>query len=340
MKVLVTGGAGYVGARLVPYLLAKGYEVDVLDKLVFGPGALEPFRGRVGLKVKDIRKAEVEDLRGYDGVVHLAGISNDPTAEFNPEANMSINRDGTEYAALTAKKAGVPRFVFASSCSIYYTMKPDDTLRDEAYPVEPKAPYSLSKFLAEQAILPLADDGFSPVCLRKGTIYGQSDRMRYDLVANTFTKDAFERRLLTIHAGGRMWRPILNIADAIEGYRLALEAPREKIHGQVINVLSENLQVIKLARNVRRELETHCGVKVEMNVQEVGATRSYTVDGSRSADLLDFQPHGSFPTEIESMWDQLESGVDFGAPIYYNIRWLELLCDMRERLEKMGGDAL
>jgi nucleoside-diphosphate-sugar epimerase len=325
MKVLVTGGAGYVGSRLVPHLLERGHEVAVLDKLVFGREGIAPLGDKVGLVVKDIRAAEPADFKGFDAVVHLAGISNDPTAEFNPQANMSINREGTARVARAAREAGVERFVFASSCSIYYSMNPDEAFRDEAYPVDPKAPYSLSKFLAERDALAECDDGFSVVCLRKGTIYGQSERMRYDLVANTFTKDAFDRRMLTIHAGGRMWRPILNMADAVQAYTLAVEAPREAIHGKVLNVLSENQQVLKLARNVRRELETRCGVKVELNVQEVGTTRSYRVDGSRGEEALGFKPGASFSGEIESMWDGLESGIDFHNPIFYNIRWLELL---------------
>ena len=340
MKILVTGGAGYVGSRLVPHLLDRGHQVDVLDKLVFGPEGLAPVKDRVRLKVKDVRKTAPEDFRGYDAVVHLAGISNDPTAEFNPEANLSINTAGTEHAARMAKQAGVKRFVFASSCSIYYSMKPDDALRDEVFPVDPQAPYSKSKYLAEKALLALAADDFTPVCLRKGTIHGQSGRMRYDLVVNTFTKDAFDRRQLTIHAGGRMWRPILHMSDAVEAYRLAVEAPREKVHGQVVNVLSDNLQVLKLAREVRRELETHCGVKLDMNVQEVGAVRSYRVDGSKAESVLGFRPAAPFGPEVEAMWSALEGGIDFTQPIYYNIRWLELLCEMRDRLSRMGGDAL
>ncbi|MHC4779105.1 MAG: NAD-dependent epimerase/dehydratase family protein [Planctomycetota bacterium] len=340
MKVLVTGGAGYIGARLVPLLLDGGHEVDVLDKLVFGAESMASFKDKVRLVVKDIRAVDVEDVKGYDAVVHLGGLSNDPTAEFNPGANLSINRDGAVHVAKTAKEAGVRRFVFASSCSIYYTMEPDDTLRDEEYPVDPKAPYSLAKREAEKAISKLADDDFTPVYLRKGTVYGQSDRMRYDLVANTFTKDAFDRRLLTVHSGGRMWRPMLSLSDTIQAYRLAIEAPRETVHNQIINVLSENIQIIDLARKVRRELESRCGVKIEMHVQEVGATRSYIVEGAKGRELLGFEPADALSAEVAAMWDGLEGGIDFTQPVYYNIRWLELLTDMKERLRKMGGDAL
>ncbi|MHC4600148.1 MAG: NAD-dependent epimerase/dehydratase family protein, partial [Planctomycetota bacterium] len=320
MKVLVTGGAGYIGARLVPHLLEAGHEVDVLDKLVFGDAGVRPLADRVKLMVKDIRAVEAGDVKGYDGVIHLGGLSNDPTAEFNPEANLSINRDGAVHVAKTAKEAGVPRFVFASSCSIYYTMEPDDALRDEGYPVDPKAPYSFAKREAEKAISAMASDDFSPVYLRKGTVYGQSGRMRYDLVANTFTKDAFDRRLLTVHSGGRMWRPMLSLEDTVEAYRLALEAPREKVHDQVFNVLSENVRIIELARKVRRELESRRGVKIEMHVQEVGATRSYIVDGAKGRERLGFEPGDALASEVGAMWDGLECGIDFTAPVHYNIR--------------------
>ena len=147
-------------------------------------------------------------------------------------------------------------------------------------------------------------------------------------------------RMLTIHCGGRMWRPLLSLEDTIQAYRLALEAPRERIHAQIVNVLSENSPVIKVARDVRRVVEGRFGVKLELNIQEVGATRSYRVDGSKAQEVLGFQPAAAFAGEVEAMWDALERGADFNQPHHYNIRWLELLCEMRDRLVTMGGDAL
>lgn len=340
MLVLVTGGAGYVGCRLVPALLAKGYEVRVVDKLVFGASGLESVVDQIDLRPKDVRVAEAADLAGADAIIHLAGLSNDPTAEYNPQANRAVNTDATISLAKLAKRCGVGRFIFASSCSIYYTDSPDEELRDEDYPVAPRAPYSSSKLEAEKGLLVLADRSFCPVALRKGTIYGQSPRMRYDLVVNTFTRDAYDRRRLAIHAGGRMWRPMLHIDDAVDSYMSVLEAPSEMVSGRVFNVLSENLQVIKIAYETRRALETYKGIRLDLEVQQVGVVRSYRVDGSRFQELFDTIGRRDLGSAVSEMWDHLEGGIDVTDPVYYNIRWLELLCDIKQRLKTMGGSPL
>src|SRR5882672_10642834 len=176
---MATGGAGYVGCRLVPALVEMGADVHVVDKLVFGEQGLEGLRDGIELLRSDIRTLDVDDLKGIDVVVHLAGLSNDPTAEFNPAANKAINLDATVRLAHLAKEAGVRRFIFASSCSVYYTEVPDDSLRDETDRVEPKAPYSWSKRQAEMRVLELASPDFCPVILRKGTVFGYSPRMRF-----------------------------------------------------------------------------------------------------------------------------------------------------------------
>jgi nucleoside-diphosphate-sugar epimerase len=338
--ILVTGGAGYIGCVLVPKLLEKGYAVRVLDKLVFGGEGLDPVKDRIELVPGDVRRIPEKVLDGIDAVVHLAGLSNDPTAEFNPAANESINTEGTLALAGRCKEAGVRRFVFASSCSVYYTMEADDTVRDEDYPIHPQAPYSYSKHNAEKGLLALADGGLCPVILRKGTVFGPSPRMRYDLVVNTFVKDAFQKRHLTIHAGGRMWRPLLHIEDAAYAYVAVLEAPEEHVRGQVFNVLSDNYQVIKVAYEVRRALESQRGVHLHLEVQQVGAVRSYRVAGDKFKRTLGMTLDRSITSATPRMWDELEEGIDPDAPIYYNIRWLEVLTDMQKRLRDMGGGPL
>ena len=152
MHVLVTGGAGYIGSRLVPALLDRGDQVTVVDKLYFGEIGLEPVKDKIRLFAADVRDVPDAAFEGVDAIIHLAGLSNDPTSEYNPAANLQINTEATVDLAKRAKKRKIERFVFASSCSIYYTLHPDDTLRDEDYPIAPKAPYSLSKHEAEKGL--------------------------------------------------------------------------------------------------------------------------------------------------------------------------------------------
>ena len=337
MNVLVTGGAGYIGCRLVPALLDAKHHVRVVDKMMFGDSGLAPWKDRVELLSDDIRTVGAEALKDIDAIIHLAGLSNDPTSEYNPEANKSMNTDATIRLGRLAKDNGVKRFVFASSCSIYYTLSPDNDMRKEDHPVSPQAPYSWSKHQAELGLMALAGNGFSPVALRKGTVFGQSPRMRYDLVVNTFTRDAYAKRRLTLHAGGRMWRPMLHIDDAVQAYLAMLEAPEKVIHGQVFNVLSDNFTVLHLAHEVRRTLEGHKGIRLDIDLQQVGVSRSYRVDGERIKERVGFKPAHEIGGSVDVMWDALESGVDIDNPIYYNIRWLELLCDMEARLKAMGG---
>lgn len=340
MNVLVTGGAGYIGSRLVPALLDDGHKVRVLDKLMFGDQGLASCRDRIELVVADVRTVGSEVLDGIDGIIHLAGLSNDPTAEYNPKANKAMNTDATIQLGKAAKNRGIRRFVFASSCSIYYTESPDDELRTEDSAVNPQAPYSWSKRQAEIGLMALADEGFCPVALRKGTIFGRSPRMRYDLVVNTFTRDAFAKRCLILHAGGRIWRPMLHIDDAVTAYILALKAPEDAVHGRVFNVLTDNYLVLKLAHEVRRALETQKGIRLDLNIQQVGVSRNYRVDGQRFRSTLGFEPCHEIGSAVSEIWDELEEGVDIDDPIYYNIRWLELLCKMEERLKVMGGSVL
>jgi nucleoside-diphosphate-sugar epimerase len=337
MHVMVTGGAGYIGSRLVPALIDRGFTVTVIDKLYFGESGLEPVKDKLRLFTADVRDVPETAFEGVDAIIHLAGLSNDPTAEYNPAANLQINTEATIDLAKRAKQRKIERFVFASSCSIYYTLHPDDTLRDEKYPIAPKAPYSLSKHEAEKGLAALADDNFSPVMLRKGTVFGPSRRMRYDLVVNTFTKDAFADRRLVIHAGGRMWRPMLHIDDAVDAYISAVEAPRHKVHNQVFNVLSENYRVLDLGYQVRHVLEQQKGIRLDLQVQQVGTSRSYRVDGSKFRDTLGVECQRSIGEAVDEIWDELEGGTEYDNPIYYNIRWLELLCDMHRRLKVMNG---
>src|SRR2546430_9363342 len=223
MKLLIAGGAGYVGSVLIPKLLDRGYKVDVVDLFWFGTHLPR----QVGMLNKDIFQLSVEDLSPYDQVIFLAGLSNDPMAEFSPSKNFIFNAAAPAYLAYTAKNANVKRYIYASSCSVYgYT---ENELYDEMRPVSSTYPYGISKLQGEQGALQLADANFSVISLRKGTISGYSPRMRFDLLINTMFKSAMKDRIITIN-NPSIWRPILSLQDAATAYIRAIEA-NHKISG-------------------------------------------------------------------------------------------------------------
>jgi nucleoside-diphosphate-sugar epimerase len=339
-KVLVAGGAGYIGCKLVPALLQKGYRVKVFDKLLFGDEGLAAVRDMIELEVGDLINIRQNSLAGVDAVINLSGLSNDPTAEYNPEANRLMNTEATLHLARLCKTMGIRRYIFASSCSIYYSLTPCDDLRDEDHPVDPKAPYSYSKYQAERGLLELTDARFCPVMLRKGTVFGQSPRMRYDLVVNVFTRDAFNNRRVILHNKGKMWRPMLNINDAVRAYLATLELPEDKIRGKIFNVLNDNYQVRQIAYQVRHTLEVLKGVRIDLQLQEIGPVRSYRVDNSRFREVSGLRFENNMGASVEEMWDALEDGLDFTNPIHYNLPWLELLLDMERRLKLMDYTVL
>lgn len=327
-RVLVTGGAGYVGAVLVPKLLERGYRVRVLDALFFGDEALEGVRQQIELVQGDIRDFDPGVLEGVEAVIHLAGFSNDPTAEANPEANLAINAEGAVNVARAARERGVRRFIQASSCSIYYSHSDydDDRIRTETTPVHPTAPYSLSKKRAEEGLLELVDESFAPIILRKATIFGFSPRMRYDLVVNTFCRHAFEKGRILLYGGGEMWRPLLHIEDAAAAYIALLEAPEETVKGEIFNLVHKNYRISELGLWFKHILAGKKDVQVVPRYDDLSArARSYRVSSEKLERALGFVPRLGVQAAVEAIWDQLSAGryTDFDNPRYYNIEWMK-----------------
>ena len=337
-KVLVIGGAGYVGTVLVEELLKRGYAVKVFDRLIYGDQGLQAVRDRIELIVGDMRVIDPTVFEGVTAVVNLGGLSNDPTAEFNPTANYEMNTIATERAAKLAKEHGVRRFLFASTCSIYDQGVEDadaDLILDEAATLNPRAAYSSSKFEAEQRLLPLADEQFCPVVLRKGTLYGYAPRMRFDLVVNTFLKDALTRGRLTVHYGGEMWRPLLDVRDAARAYIACLEADEQKVRGQIFNVIYRNMRISELALRVKESLAKHglqIGIDADYGYEGV---RNYRVSSRKIETVLDFRPVVTVEESVSTSLEKLRgmSPSEFENPRYYNIRWLKVL----EEAERILG---
>jgi len=325
MKVLVTGGAGYIGVVLCEHLLQAGHQVRVLDRLYWGTKPIAHIADRIEIVQADVRTFDRDVLDGIDGVVHLAGLSNDPTAEYNPAANWEMNALATQSLASTCKQRGIERFTFGSSASIYDGL--GDGMFDETAKVAPRGAYSRSKFEAEQFLLSETSARFAPVMLRQGTVYGYSPRMRLDLVVNTFIKDALLRERLYLHGGGWMWRPLVDIGDVAEAHLRCLEAPLDRVRGQIFNVVHENFQIRQLAMLVAGSLSLHHRhVRLE-NAPLPKINRNYRCTNRKLADAIGFTPRVTVLESIERMLSFLPIGnpVELAHPRYYNIEWMTLI---------------
>jgi nucleoside-diphosphate-sugar epimerase len=335
--VLVAGGAGYIGSVLVPRLLDRGYKVRILDRMYWGEQPLADVIDKVELVLADVREMPATALDGVDAVINLSGLSNDPTAEYDPEANWQMNAIATETLGQACVDRGIERFIFASSCSLYDGLPPG--MHDETAPIEPRGAYATSKRYGEEKLLELVDSGLCPTILRNGTVYGYSPRMRFDLVVNTFVKDALVNGKLYLHGGGWMWRPLVDVRDCAEAMIAAMEAPADLVRGEIFNVMHSNYQIRELAMLVAGSVQL-LGREVELTEQPAPKlTRDYECSNAKLSSRIGFIPSRSVVQAVSELLDEV-AGLDSASltdPRHYNIRWLELLNEVQPRVEHFGG---
>jgi nucleoside-diphosphate-sugar epimerase len=286
MRVLVTGTEGYIGRRLVPYLVHRGHSVRGLDTGYYRDGWLYSSAalddGIAETVYKDLRDVSAADFAGLDAVLHLAELSNDPLGENKPEVTYQINHQGSVRMAELAKAAGVPRFVYASSCSVYGVGTGE--FLDETSQVNPQTAYARCKVLVEHDVAQLADARFCTVFLRNATAYGPSPRMRFDIVLNDLCARAFTTHKIAMTSDGTPWRPVVHVEDICQAFACALEAPAEAVNGEVFNVGStaENYRIRELAEIVAAEFPG-----CELSVGPSGGdNRSYRVSFDKIATRL------------------------------------------------------
>jgi nucleoside-diphosphate-sugar epimerase len=304
MKVLVAGDRGYVGAVLVPFLLAAGHQVDGLDLGLYEGCDFGPGPGEVGSRpARDIRDAVAAQLTGCDAVVCLAALSNDPLGDLNPAATYSVNLEGTLRLARAARQAAVARFLFASSCSLYGAAGSAAVAEDAN--LCPVTPYGAAKVAAERELSLLADDAFSPAYLRIATAYGVSPRLRLDIVVNNLTAVAVTAGQVRLESDGSSWRPLVHVEDICQAFLALLEAPRELVHDQAFNVgcAQDNVQIRDLADLVHSAVP---GTTVSFADGAGPDVRNYRVDFSKLND--------TFP-DLDLRW-RVRDGIDELARAY------------------------
>lgn len=324
-RVLVTGGAGYVGSRLVPALLQFGYQVTVLDLYLYGHDVFDGIRGHDGLvEVEgDLRDKTVVDraLEGCDAVVHLACISNDPSFELDPELGKSINLDSFRPLVRAAKRKGVQRFIYASSSSVY-GVKTEPTVTEDLV-LEPLTDYSRFKADCEIILMAEREPGFAAVVLRPATVCGYAPRLRLDVVVNIFARQAIgERRIMVL--GGKQKRPNIHIDDMVDLYIRCLECPADRIDGRIFNAGCDNLPVSEIADVV-------CGVvgdDVTVDFSPSNDQRSYHISSEYVRRELGFVPKRSIEDAVRDLNDAFNAGKVPDAatdPKYYNILTMQEL---------------
>ncbi len=327
MRVLLTGHLGYIGTILAPMLRKSGHEVVGLDTNLYAQSTFGELSCNFDGIRKDIRDVQAHDLEGYDAIIHLAGLSNDPLGDLNPELTFEINHLASVNLARLAKKVGIKRFLFSSSCSNYGTA--GDRLINEEGVLQPVTPYAKSKVLSEQDISRMADSSFTPTFLRSATAYGVSPRLRFDLVLNNLVSWAFTTGRIYLKSDGTPWRPIVHIEDISRAFVAVLEAPIEQIHNQAFNVgrTAENYQMKDLAEIVKNTVPNS---EIEYAKNAGPDKRCYRVDCSKLAKKIPgFKPQWNARKGAKELYTHIQkyglSLEDFEGPRYKRVAHLQQL---------------
>jgi nucleoside-diphosphate-sugar epimerase len=328
-RVLVTGHNGYVGSVLVPHLLKKGYDIVGLDTGYFEQCTFVQDTIRIPVLRKDIRDLEPVDLKGFGAVIHLAALSNDPIGNLNAEWTEEINFLASVRLAELAKKAGVQRFLFSSSCIMYGLA--ETAIVTEDSPLAPETEYARSKVKSEQGIAGLTGDGFSPTFLRNGTIYGLSPRMRFDTVLNNLMGAAVATKKVLVLSDGKPWRPVVHVQDVTRAFIAVLEAPIEDVHNQAFNTGANylNYQIIELAEMVARVVP---GCQLEVLAKPGADQRTYKADFSKFARVFpNFEFQWTAQKGVQDLYSTfLEKGLlneTFVDKRFTRLKWLRYLLD-------------
>lgn len=305
MRILVTGHEGYIGSVMTSFLLEAGHDVVGLDTLLFGGCDFGAFESPVPTLKRDLRDVTAADLEGFEAVVHLAAISNDPLGNLNPQCTYDINHLASVSLAKAAKEAGVARFVYSSSCSVYGAASPDDVL-DEKASFHPVTPYAESKVLVERDLPALADDHFAPTYMRNATVYGVSPRLRGDLVVNNLTGWAFCTGRVLLKSDGTPWRPLIHVQDVCAAFLAVLEAPRERVANEAFNVGApdENYRMSDVARLVEQEIPES---RIDFAEGAGPDPRCYRVDFSKIERMLpEFKPSWNVARGVAELRESFE----------------------------------
>jgi nucleoside-diphosphate-sugar epimerase len=330
MRVLVTGGAGYIGSILSRILIEKGYYVTCLDRLFFGTDPIEEIADKIHLIKDDIRWFEPEILKNIDAVFDLASLSNDPSGELEPQKTLEINYKGRVRVAKLSKKYGVSRYVLASTCSVYGFQ--EEILTEESS-LNPLTTYAKANMLAEKEILPLADPSFTVTALRQATVYGLSPRMRFDLAINGMTLGFYKNGRVPIMRNGKQWRSFIHVGDASNAFTKVLEADSELVNGQVFNVGSneQNIQIFNLARLVAES------INLLFKYEWYGSPdkRSYRVSFNKIKETLNFKPQYTPKEGAKEVFDALKDGkVSGDDKRTITVKWYKHLLEMHTLIKE------
>ena len=324
MRVLVTGGAGYIGSILSRILLEKGYDVTCLDRLFFGTDPIKDIADKIRLIKDDIRWFKPEILKDIDAVFDLASLSNDPSGELEPQKTLEINYKGRVRVAKLSKKYGVTKYVLASSCSVYGFQ--EGILTEESN-LNPLTTYAKANVLAEREIIPLADKSFTATVLRQATVYGLSPRMRFDLAINGMTLGFYRNGKIPIMRDGRQWRPFVHVKDTSNAFIKVLEADPELVCGQVFNVGSneQNIQIYDLAKIVAESV----GLPFKYEWYGSPDKRSYRVNFNKIKETLNFKPQYTPKEGAKEVYDALKEGkLNANDPRTITVKWYKHLLEM------------